>query len=246
MHASASRSAAAAASAPAALAGRILRRVFAAMLVLRRPRPIHARGELFDGSIRWLRGPRGTGLGWVDDPEPGHAVPVRARLSRSLGLPDGLPDIWGLALRVPGSDAEGAHADLAAADAADAADAHVEFASTGAGVPLRFALVPHRRPERARLGILLPYRGSRGPVLMLARTIAGDPHHRLGWRLLLSTASPLGRWRAFAELELRPSSDQGDALRFDAGRHPLPGSEVYPWVRALRQPSYDRVQGAGA
>lgn len=245
MHASASRPVAAAA--PAAFAGRILRTVFAGMLVLRRPRPIHARGELFDGTVRWLRGPRDTGLGWVDDPEPGSSVPVRARLSRSLGLPDGLPDVWGLALRVPGSDAGGAQDDLdLRARAADADDAHIEFASTGAGVPLRFALVPHRRPERARLGILLPYRGTRGPVLLLARTIAGDPHHRLGWRLLLSTASPLGRWRAFAELELRPSPDQDDALRFDAGRHPLPGSDVYPWVRALRQPSYDRVQRAGA
>jgi len=31
-------------------------------------------------------------------------------------------------------------------------------------------------------------------------------------------------------------------VRFDPVAHPVPGAGTYPWVRALRQPSYRLVQ----
>ncbi len=72
----------------------------------------------------------------------------------------------------------------------------------------------------------------------LAERLATEP-----WRLRLYVARPRGRWHPFAELELERAPGPIDPLlRFDAGRHPLPGTRQYGWVRRLRQPSYDRVQ----
>ncbi|WP_242435637.1 hypothetical protein [Microbacterium sp. AISO3] len=217
----------------ARVAGTLLRGFFGALLVLRRPRPIHVRGTMLSGTIRWVGPDRRSGVSWIDDPPVAGETPVVARLSRSLGLPDALPDIFGLALRIPGdpeSPGDGA--------------ADIEFASTGRGVPLRYALLPLRRPDRARFGILLPYRGRRGPVLLSATTVDGGPD-AADWRLVLSFASPFGPWRPFALVRLRRAAWPDGQPRFDAGRRVLPGARVYPWVRALRQPSYDRVQRRG-
>jgi hypothetical protein len=216
--------------------GWMLRDVFAALLRVRRPRPIHPRGRILEGWITWLPRAATSGIGWIDAAPP---APQRviARLSRSLGLPDPLPDVIGLALRV---DHEGRPADL-------------ELASTGLGIPSRFLLIPRRSPSRTPLTTILPYRGEDGPVLVAARTLgsslpASGPALDAalasdGWRLRLYHAAPTGLWHPFAEVSLRASDSADDArLRFDAGRHPLPGSREYEWVRALRDPSYRRVQ----
>lgn len=219
------------------LAGAALEFVFGVLLLARRPRPIHPKGVVLDGSLRWIGRTQASGMRWIDEP-PSAFVDVTARLSRGAGLPEPLPDIIGLALRL---DGETGVADL-------------ELASTGFGVPSRFWLVPQRSPSRARLSTLLPYRGDRGPVLIAARTLAPDDLptglgelagalERAPWRLRLYWATPLGAWHAFAELELhRPPGPFDRLLRFDAVRHPLPGTGHYRWVEALRQPSYELVQ----
>lgn len=219
--------------------GGLLSAAFALGLRLRHPRPIHSRGVVLSGSLTWIPGARASGLAWVDS-APTDSVPVVARVSRSLGWPAPLPDLIGLALRV---EAAGRPADI-------------EFASTGWWGPGRFALLPRRRPERARFGIVLPYRGPRGAVLLGARTRGGrppatDPAEVTGdlptepWTLTLAHATPIGAWHPFALLELRLDPDQDDrGLRFDTVRHPLRGTRAYAWVRAVRQPSYVRVQGS--
>ncbi len=70
----------------AQLAGRTLRAVFAGLLMLRRPRPIHVRGRVLEGHITWRPGAELCGIGWVDD-APNEPAAVVARLSRSVGLP---------------------------------------------------------------------------------------------------------------------------------------------------------------
>lgn len=221
---------------PARIGGAILRQVFRAILLVRRPRPIHSRGLILRGHITWLDSPVRSGIGWVDE-RPASALPVVARVSRSVGLPSPLPDIYGLALRF---EANGQPADI-------------ELASTGLGPLTRFALLPHRSPARARFGTLLPYRSARGPRLLAARTVAPaflppsgleDALTGQDWRLRLYVASTRGAWHPFAELSLRAQGENDDpGLRFDAVRHPLPGAKTYPWVRALRQPSYRLAQG---
>lgn len=224
----------------ARIAGRVLRAMFALLLLVRRPRPIHPRGVVLTGVFRRLPGRRPTGVSWIDeggtDPEP-----VVARTSRSIGLPAPLPDIVGLAVRFRG---ERGPADL-------------ELASTGFAGASRFVLVPHRSPSRARLGTLIPYRTPSGPLLVAARTMAPDDLpalpaelaarlEREPWRLRLYVARPRGRWRPFGELELRRTEGPVDELvRFDAMRHLLPGVAGYRWIRAVRDPSYAVSQGAG-
>lgn len=216
--------------------GSLLGRAFAVGQQLRHPRPIHPRGVVLSGHVRWIPDAVPSGIAWIDRGSE-RPVPVVARVSRSIGLPAPLPDIIGLALRV---DTGGEPADI-------------ELASTGWTVPARFVLLPHRRAERARFGTLFPYRGERGPVLVGARTRSGrppatDPREAAAdddvtWSLTLGHAAAVGTWHPFAVVDLREDADQIDAgLRFDAVRRPLPGSRAYAWVRAARQPSYARVQ----
>ncbi len=220
---------------PATPVGLALRAFFVGLQRVRPPRPIHSRGLALAGSLHWLPRDETAGIRWIDDPVAGERHDVEARFSRSLGLPDVLPDVLGLALRVQ--------------TAAGAAD--IELASTGSTVPLRFALLPRRRPSSGPFGILLPYRGEQGGVLLRAHPV-GPPLpaglRALGaalWRdsswLELAHATPSGAWHPFALLRLR-STDAADTMRADAGRRLIPGARMYPWVSALRQPSYDAVQ----
>lgn len=224
----------------ARLIGTALAGVFAVGQRLRPPRPIHSRGVVLSGTIAWIPDAESSGIAWIDR-SPGHPVPVVARVSRSVGLPAPLPDVIGLALR---TETDGRPVDL-------------ELASTGRGVPARFALLLHRRAERATLGALFPYQGPRGPVLLAARTRHGrppatdprelDPADDTSWTLTLAHATARGPWHPFARIELRLDLDQDDrGLRFDAVRHALPGARAYAWVRAARQPSYVRVQPRAA
>lgn len=226
----------------ATVVGGALRAGFAALAAVRRPHPVHPHGVhphgvLLRGTLRRTGCALATGVPWIDEPDP-QPVTVLARASRSAGVPPPLPDVVGLAVRFDG----------------DTGPADLELASTGSGWPSRFWLLVHRSPARAHLGSLLPYRSPSGPLLIAARTVSpGDLPAapaalaaRLGvepWLLRLHVARPRGPWHPFADLELtRAPGPLDPLLRFDAGRHPLPGTGQYEWVRRLRQPSYDRVQ----
>jgi len=220
---------------PAVLVGRALRHAFLRLQRLRPPRPIHPRGLPLSGDVFWGNRDRVAGIAWIDEPPTGARARVTARYSRSLGLPDAFPDVLGLALRVETDDG---HADI-------------ELASTGSGVPWRFALVPRWIPSRGVFTTLIPYRGGAGAILLRARPLrpslpAGVPAISKiltdeTWRLSLAFATPGGSWHPFALLSL--DSRRGDPdVRFDAGRNVLPGARMYRWVSAVRQPSYDAVQ----
>ncbi|MGC5170509.1 hypothetical protein ACLQ2Q_07630 [Microbacterium sp. DT81.1] len=224
----------------AGFVGEVLRGLFRAILFVRRPRPIHSRGRVLRGDISWIAGAAPSGIRWIDE-RPVHPVPVVARLSRSVGLPAALPDIIGLALR---TDAAGRTVDI-------------ELASTGLGIPSRYLLLPHRSPSHARYGSLLPYWSPRGPILVCARPLTPSEPLPAGgraldealvrepWRLRLYHATPTGKWHPFAQVSVRLDENQDDTgLRFDSVRHALPGADTYPWVRALRQPSYHLAQDA--
>jgi hypothetical protein len=217
--------------------GLALRAVFVAISAVRHPRPIHARGLVLTGSITWLPRDCSSGISWIDDAPPG-PVAVTARLSRSLGLPPSLPDVIGLALRV----------------ATDSGPADIELATTGLGVPSRFMLFLRRSPSEGRFTTLLPYDSSAGAIEIGAWAIPVAPLPTGGpeltaslreqpWRLRLYYAAVAGRWHPFATMQLELAEQQDDHdLRFDAVRHPLPGTSTFPWVRAVRQPSYDLTQ----
>ncbi|HCJ50182.1 MAG TPA: hypothetical protein DHW40_12790 [Microbacterium sp.] len=200
--------------------GGILRAAFVALRLFRRPRPIHPRGMILEGTVRWTSRQDASGIRWIDDPADEDVVHVTARFSRSVGLPSALPDVLGLAIRAETPDGW----------------ADVELASTGARFPWRFTLRPARRPSSTNLGSLIPYRGHHGPVLIIARPLSpvlpaapdaiARTLSREPWRLRLHHATTHGAWSSFAVLELRTATDQTDRIRFDAGRHLLPGADV--------------------
>lgn len=197
--------------AAAATGGVALGAVFRAAGTLRPAlKPLHPRGRLRRGRLHRLGLDPGVGVPFLDEAGTDEVV---VRLSRAIGLPDRLPDIHGLALRVPVGDG---HGDLL-------------FASTGWGRVGRFVLTAGRRPGDRPLTSLLPYRTPAGPVVLGAR-VSGDV-------VTLACAVGTGPFRTFGELVL--AGEHGDpAVAFDPVRNQVPGLAVPPWVQRLREPAY--------
>ncbi|WP_258006631.1 SRPBCC family protein [Arthrobacter sp. AFG20] len=224
------------------LAGRGFAAVFRAIKAVRPSRPIHPRGISLVGELN-LTGavgraaaglPAASGIAWLDD---AGTRQVRGRFSRSVGLPESLPDILGLALRASGaSGATGAGDIPDVGDSADVGD--VLFASTGWGVPGRFVLLPKLDIATARFTTLMPYKGANGPVLLGLRTLSlpgratgradtgGNFRESLrtgDWTLALHYATPAGRWVQAGVLHLRAAAqdaghpDSTETASADAG-----------------------------
>jgi len=172
------------------------------------------------GTLSRFGGEERTGAAWLDQ---AGRDDVLVRVSRAVGLPSGVPDFYGLAVRAPTADG---HGDLL-------------FASTGLGRFTRFALTVTRSPGGRAMTTLLPYRTPVGAVLLSA-TFDDDSKVTLAW------AVRTGAWHRFAHLTLGDGpvaqgdqGDQGDQhVSFDPVCNVLPGLENYPWVRLLREPSY--------
>lgn len=223
-------------------AGQAFAVLFRLLKIARPDRPIHPEGLGLAGTLARTGNPAGpSGIDWLDTAGTDQVV---ARFSRSLGLPQALPDILGLALRVSpsrGADAKGA--DPGGTDSRDTAagPADVLFASTGWGLPGRFLLMPRLDVAGAAMTTLMPYRGRNGPVLLGLRT-RSLPAGSLAsgeWVLALHWAVPGGRWRECGELRLTAGADPADIpLRFDPLENQPPGARTYAWSRRLRKPSY--------
>jgi hypothetical protein len=178
-------------------------------------RALHPKGEVGPALLRRQPGATPSGVAWLDDPDD---VPVQVRLSRSVGLPTRLPDILGLAVRVP----------VAAGRVGD-----LLLATTGTGSIGRFVLRPARDPHGAAYTTLLPYRTPSGPLVLAAFPVASTPAvFQLAW------ARGTGPWNAFATLEMEGADGVDSARPFDPVRNLLPGLDAYDWASRLREPSY--------
>jgi hypothetical protein len=204
----------------AGIVGRVLAAAFAAIRVVRGPRPIHPNGAVYAGAVSWVNpGGRNSGISWIDTSPASGRQDVIVRVSRSVGLPSALPDVIGLAFKFT---TEWGPADL-------------ELASSWFGVPGRFLLRPSRS-IRGAFGSLMPYRGDLGPVLVGAHTGHLDGE---AWKIDLFYATSSSSWRRFAVVNLQPECrPDSSTLRFDPMVNPLPGTETYNWTRRLRQRSY--------
>ena len=210
-------------------AGLGLGALFGALAVLRRGRPLHARGVTLRASLR-CDGSGRSGVPLLDD---AGACEVTVRVSRAAGLPAWLPDVYGLALRLPGpSGGEGAPADLL-------------FASTGDSGLGRFALLVHSQLTDGPLTTLLPVRSPAGPLVLRLAAVPGASEREVGpslcvpERLSLSYAVGTGPWVAVGEVSLAEGVEgEDDQRRHDPVVHRLPGTSQYPVVRALREPAY--------
>ena len=234
--------------APAATgaAGQAFASLFRLLKLARPDRPIHPHGLGLTGELTRTGSPAApSGIDWLDS---GGKDQVEARYSRSLGLPETLPDILGLALRVtPSGPVNAGSADGAPSSAAPAnpGTADVLFASTGWQLPGRFLLQPRLDVAGATMTTLMPYRGRKGPVLLGLRTrsLPPGPLASGDWVLGLYWATPAGPWQECGELRLRAGADAADsALRFDPLGNQPPGAQAYGWTRRLRKPSYRAAQ----
>ena len=219
-------------------AGSMLGVAFGAAAVLRRSKPLHPKGTVWD-AVLYRTGTAGQwGSAWLDQPGEDRGL---ARLSRAVGVPAPVPDILGLALMF--GDAEGPRHDLL-------------LASTGLRRITRFVLLPRQNPARTTYTCLFPYAARRGPVVLAAAPIMppqsttpspprSDPASRLTFRML--AASPGGRWQPFGRLELAARADDGPdlPLRFDPIVNPLPDLGYYPALRRLREPAYTAARRFG-
>lgn len=206
--------------------GQVLRGVFGVVAVVRGAKPLHPRGELRRSTLVVDPAPGSTtGVALLDTPATHHCL---VRPSRSMGLPRPLPDIEGMALRVPGPDGAG---DLL-------------FASTGAGSVSRHCLTLRRSHAHGPLTTLLPVRSPTGPLVLglfprpPAQGVDPDEYD-------LRVARPGGDWRAIGTLRVGDlASDEDDPpVRFDPVVFPVPGLEHYPALAQVRGLAY---QGARA
>ncbi|PPK93776.1 hypothetical protein CLV92_10952 [Kineococcus xinjiangensis] len=173
----------------------------------------HPSGRTVRGVLHRAGLSEGVGVPWLDEPGWDEAV---VRLSRGAGLPEVLPDLLGLALRVHGED--GAPYDLL-------------LSTTGLSPLRRHVLALRRDPMRSAYTSVVSHRGPAGPL-----ALAAIPASRAAG-FVLAVASPAGPWRPFAHLEV----GRGPALpdvAFDPVLHAVPGLAPGPWMAAVRRAAY--------
>ena len=212
----------------ARLAGRAAAVPLGTVARRRSGKPMHPRGVVLDAVLERTGALADWGVPWLTGPGRDAAV---VRLSRGAGLPAPLPDVLGLAVRLPGG---GRPVDLLLSSAGRGrwtrllpvprVDAAVPYSSimgyrSVAGT-LRLGAVPERP---GRIG------ADPGPVA------AGAP----GTAFLLLVARGRGRWLPFARLELAERAGEPDPdVRFDAVRHPPPGLLADGPMARFRAPAY--------
>lgn len=228
----------------------VFTRVFSAAARLRGGRPLHPSGLVFDATLRLYGSSRFWGVPFLDREAELRCL---ARLSRSIGLPLALPDVLGLALRWQ-EPALAASGNGCRPERDATATAELLLATTGRSRLGRHLLWPARKWSPAFYGSLLPYEAADRRVLFGAvarppRTIpAGDAAlaHAVDARPLsldLVVATPLGRWERFGELRITgpPRRDDGESVRFDPARHPIPRLRPAGLLQQVRGPTYAAV-----
>lgn len=219
----------------AGAAGRVVALPLGALARLRHGKPMHPRGAVFDGVLQRDGSTPAWGVPWLDEPA---TDPVVVRLSRGAGLPAALPDLLGLAVRLPGA----------------AGPVDLLLSSTGRGPLTRWVPVL-RRDAAVPYTSLMGYRTDAGTLRLAA--LPGFPHapsdpadladavrqHVLAFTLAASRGR--GPWRPFGRLELTaPQQPLDPDVRFDAVQHAPPGLTADGPMARFRAPAYARARAA--
>jgi hypothetical protein len=176
-------------------------------------KPLHPAGRVVTARLRRHGLTPSTGIAFIDD--SGEQA-VLVRQSRAIGLPEPLPDIHGLAIRVTNPD--GTPGDLL-------------LATTGWGRLTRFLLTASRSAWGRPMTTLLPYETVSGPMLIGARCARPGV-------VDLACAVGAGPWRSFAELSISTDEGSDPTVSFDPVAHQVTGLDQYAAVVRLREPAY--------
>jgi hypothetical protein len=181
--------------------------------IRRARKPLHPDGRVISARLRRQGLATPVGVAFLDEPGD-QAVVVRE--SRAIGLPEPLPDIHGLAIRVVN---------------ADDTPGDLLLATTGWGRVSRFVLTATRTTYGRPMTSLLPYRTEAGPVVIGARSA-------LPGVVELACAVGAGDWQPFAELAISPEPAPDPEISFDPVLNQVSGLQQYPVVTRLREPAY--------
>jgi|SRR4051794_428641 hypothetical protein len=212
---------------------------FAALSHLRGARIFHPHGITLRGQLTVSDG---EGLEGTDLFRPERDAQVLVRLSKGVGLPDPLPDILGVAVRVVDAYGTGDHQDLL-------------LATTMPTVVGRFVLSPRGHFDNGAYSSLLPYRIGRQAHLFGASVENGSstPMRTLddvasvattgGLTVVLGAARVLRPWRPIASISATSvvPSEEGEALRFDPWRTGG-GIEPHGLLQRVRRRAYPGSQ----
>jgi hypothetical protein len=202
---------------------------------LRRGRPFHPSGLIFDAHLRLDGAPNRWGAAFLDQRMDLRGV---ARLSRSIGVPAPLPDILGVAFRFQHDDAT---ADLLLATTGRTTLGRRLLRPTTQWTGLYTSLFPYQADgRRLLLGALL-----HSPTPLPAALDAVAQAVESGPILLeLLVAAPSGPWQLFGQVELTPPAmtDRDRPMRFNPLQHPIPALHPAGWVSEVRSAAYVAAQ----
>lgn len=216
----------------------VTRAFFRSLSRLRGKRIFHPHGILFSANLRVPHGvAEHRGVALLERPA---TFPANVRFSRALGLPSGMPDVLGIALRLLDAYGRGQHQDLL-------------LVSSGTAPGLRHALVPGPRGFFGHhFSTLLPY-ALNGRTRMIGLRPIGrrsvvrdlDPLRGAapGSVYSLRVAPLAGEWMDVARLEIQDPRPDEEAERL----------ELTPWntgggmrptgpMMGLRRPAYEGSQ----
>ena len=183
----------------------------AAVARLARPKALHPKGVVARATLSV------TGVGRTGSPllDVTGRWPATLRLSRAVGLPESVPDIGGMAIRI--------HADR---------PVDILLASTGLGPLSRYVLTAGWRATGRTMTSMFPLIVA-GRPLLIAAIPTGD-----GGTWTLQHATALGGWSPLGRLTVDRWEDDDEDLHFDPVHNRLPGSRYPRLLKALRDPAY--------
>jgi hypothetical protein len=158
-------------------AGAAAAALFGGLSAVRRRRIFHPVGTAYDATLSITGGSLGAEL--LDEPAK---RPCTVRVSRGVGLREPLPDILGIAVRVPDAYGPGAHQDIL-------------MTTAGSRPVLRSVLAVRASVDRGHYSSVLPYRIGDGHAYVGARPLSPR-------RFALEVAPPLGAWHEVGTVEL--------------------------------------------
>jgi hypothetical protein len=200
--------------------------VFATLAKLRRARGVHPHGIGFGGVLTLQTGP---GLDLIPGLGAPRSVPAVLRLSRSFGLPRPLPDLLGVAVKLPDMHGPGHDQDFLLVSALD-------------GRLSKYVPLPAPRYSWRAYSSLIPYRSD--GRLVLPGALHAAEHGDLRFRLAVAPA--LGRFTSFGEIRVTHRLPQSEvqALRFNPFHTAQSLTPAGGPLNAMRRAAYPASQRA--